>query len=441
MSIPVLMPALSPTMEEGTLAKWLVKEGDDISPGDIIAEIETDKATMEFEAVDEGRMGKIVIPEGTEGVPVNDLIAVILEEGDGEDAIKAATEKHTRNGSNVPPASPIEPKPAEESREEPSNATQVMSVQKEPRGERIFVSPLARRLAEQSGLDLKAVTGTGPHGRIIKRDIEEALKKGTATVQEPTDVSAKPTVPASRSSLPDARAFYEKGTYNEVPHDSMRKTIARRLTQAKQELPHFRVSMDCEIDELLSLRKELNAKSPEGEDAYKISVNDFVIRALALALRKVPNANASWTDDAMLLHQHADIGVAVAIDGGLITPIVKAADTKGLAAISREMVDLAERARTKKLKPTEYEGGSFAVSNLGMFGVDKFDAVINPPHAGILAVGAGSKRPIVKDDALTIATIMTVNLSCDHRVIDGALGAQLLGAFKGFIEDPVTMLL
>jgi len=441
MSIPVLMPALSPTMEEGTLAKWLVKEGDDISPGDIIAEIETDKATMEFEAVDEGRMGKIVIPEGTEGVPVNDLIAVILEEGDGEDAIKAATEKHTRNGADVPPAGPIETKPPEESREEPSNATKALAVPKEPQGERIFASPLARRLAEQGGLDLKAVTGTGPHGRIIKRDIEEALKQGTATVQEPTDVSAKPTAPASRSSLPDARAFYEKGTYNEVPHDSMRKTIARRLTQAKQELPHFRVSMDCEIDALLSLRKELNAKSPEGENAYKISVNDFVIRALALALKKVPNANASWTDDAMLLHQHADIGVAVAIEGGLITPIVVAADTKGLATIAREMVDLAERARTKKLKPTEYEGGSFAVSNLGMFGVDKFDAVINPPHAGILAVGAGSKRPIVKDDALTIATIMTVNLSCDHRVIDGALGAQLLGAFKGFIEDPVTMLL
>ncbi len=454
MPIEVLMPALSPTMEEGTLAKWFVKEGDTIEAGDVIAEIETDKATMEVEAVDEGTLGKILVSEGTENVPVNNVIAVILEEGEDTASLDGAS--LTGGGSSPAPAS-TPPSPDVEA-PQPNGATaQVPSAPKMEKtpplasaktissgGERLFASPLARRLAQQNNIALEAVQGSGPKGRIVKRDIEHALAGGGSAM--PTPAEAKSAPPAQEPApsplgLPDARAFFEQGSYEEVPHDSMRKTIARRLTAAKQGMPHFRLNIDCEIDGLLALRKELNAKSPEGEGVFKISVNDFIIKALALALLRVPAANASWTDDAMLRHKHADIGVAVAIEGGLITPIVRKADTKGLSVIANEMVDLASRARDRKLKPDEFEGGSFAVSNLGMFGIDHFDAVINPPHAGILAIGAGAQQPVVKDGALAVATVMKVTLSCDHRVIDGALGAQLLAAFKGYIEDPATMLL
>ncbi len=442
MPIDILMPALSPTMEEGTLAKWLVKEGDSIAPGDVIAEIETDKATMEVEAVDEGVVGKILVGEGTENVAVNNVIAVILEDGEDASAI----------GSAPAPKAPTQPAAAPEpTADEPPaaapSAPVATPVAPVANGARIFASPLARRIASQNNLELAQITGSGPRGRIVKRDVEASLDAGgvqaepeTATTpSSPQKTAAAPA--AAPGGLPDARAFFEADSFDEVPHDQMRKTIARRLTAAKQGMPHFRLNITCEIDKLLAFRKELNAKSPEGEGAFKISVNDFIIKALALALMRVPAANASWTDDAMLRHKHADIGVAVAIEGGLITPIVRKADTKGLSTISQEMVDLAGRARTKKLKPQEFEGGSFAVSNLGMFGIDHFDAVINPPHAGILAIGAGAQKPVVKDGALAVATVMNVTLSCDHRVIDGALGAQLLGVFKGYVEDPSTMLL
>ncbi len=442
MPIDILMPALSPTMEEGTLAKWLVKEGDSIAPGDVIAEIETDKATMEVEAVDEGVVGKILVGEGTENVAVNNVIAVILEDGEDASAIGSAP---APKAATQPAAAP-EPTADEPPAAAPSApvATPVAPV---ANGARIFASPLARRIASQNNLQLAQITGSGPRGRIVKRDVEAALSSGAAKAAPAAATTpAAPQAPAAAPAgvpggLPDSRAFFEADSFDEVPHDQMRKTIARRLTAAKQGMPHFRLNITCEIDKLLAFRKELNAKSPEGEGAFKISVNDFIIKALALALMRVPAANASWTDDAMLRHKHADIGVAVAIEGGLITPIVRKADTKGLSTISQEMVDLAGRARTKKLKPQEFEGGSFAVSNLGMFGIDHFDAVINPPHAGILAIGAGAQKPVVKDGALAVATVMNVTLSCDHRVIDGALGAQLLGVFKGYVEDPSTMLL
>lgn len=439
MPIDILMPALSPTMEEGTLAKWLVKEGDTIEPGDVIAEIETDKATMEVEAVDEGTLAKIVVDEGTENVPVNNVIAVILQEGEEGadlDAVKSPS----------PAPKPQEDsKPAKEAADAgraPSTAASPPVSPAQSNGRRVFASPLARRIATQNNLSIDALEGSGPRGRIIKRDIEAALAAGAGTtpVQAKQAPAQTPSAP-SPVGLPDARAFFEEGSFEEVPHDQMRKTIAKRLTAAKQGMPHFRLNISCEIDKLLAVRKELNGKSPEGDGAFKISVNDFIIKALAMALMRVPAANASWTDESMLRHKHADIGVAVAIEGGLITPIVRKADTKGLSTISREMVDLAGRARERKLKPNEFEGGSFAVSNLGMYGIDHFDAVINPPHAGILAIGAGAQQPVVKDGALSIATVMNVTMSCDHRVIDGALGAELLGVFKGYVEDPSTMLL
>jgi pyruvate dehydrogenase E2 component (dihydrolipoamide acetyltransferase) len=425
MAIEILMPALSPTMTEGKLAKWLVKEGDTVKAGDIIAEIETDKATMEVEAVDEGTIAKILVADGTDNVAVNTPIALIATEGEDAKAVTAPAAKAAPapKAAEPVPAAPVAT-PAAPVAATPAPAT----------GTRVFASPLARRIAKDSGVDLAAVKGSGPHGRIVKADVETAAKtpRAAAPVAAP---AVTPTPAAAPKPAPAALPFPE-GSYDVVPNDGMRKTVARRLSEAKQTIPHFYLTIDCELDALLALRTNLNAKSP-----VKISVNDFIVRACALALKKVPAANASWTDEAILRHKHADVAVAVAIDGGLITPIVFNAEAKGLAAIATETKDLAERARTRKLKPQEYQGGTFSISNLGMFGIKEFAAVVNPPHGAILAIGMGEKRPIVKDGALAIATLMTVTLSCDHRVVDGAVGSQLLAAFKGLIEDPITMML
>ena len=451
MATQILMPALSPTMEEGKLAKWLVKEGDKVRSGDILAEIETDKATMEFEAVDEGRIGKILVPEGTEGVKVNAPIAVLL--GDGEEAaatdipaamssIKAALQKVSQsdvpdNMLKPPPAPKVAPAPA------PAAAPLKPAAPAPAGGARVFASPLARRLAANAGIDIGAVAGTGPRGRIVKADIETAAKSGVAArpaVKAPAQAPAATGLPGV-APLPDARLFYKPDDIVEIPHDSMRKSIARRLTSAMTLIPHFYLTVDCNIGELMAVRARLNAAAPKGEGTYKLSVNDFVVKASALALRRVPEVNASWTDDAILRHRHADIGVAVALDFGLITPIVFRAEELGLADISNRVKELAGKARNKQLKPAEFEGGSFAISNLGMFGIKEFTAVINPPHAAILAVGAGEERAIVKDGRIEAATMMTVTLSCDHRVIDGATGARFLQVFKTYIEDPAAMLL
>ncbi len=440
MPINILMPALSPTMEEGTLAKWLVKEGDSVSSGDVIAEIETDKATMEVESIDEGTVGKILIADGTEGVKVNELIAVLLEEGEDTSAIDTASA----------PAAPA-PAPAQEAAapapEAPAAAPTPAPAAPAPAtngagGPRIFASPLAKRLARENGLDLSAIAGSGPHGRIVKRDIEAAVAGGTgraAPAAAPADAKAPAPQPMSDDAV---LKLFEEGTYEIEPHDNMRKTIAKRLTEAKSTVPHFYLSIDCELDALLALRGQLNAAAPEvdGKPAYKISVNDMVIKAHALALQAVPDANASWTDSGMLKHKHSDVGVAVAIPGGLITPIIRKAEQKGLSTISNEMKDFAARARDRKLQPQEYQGGTTAVSNLGMFGIKDFSAVINPPHATIMAVGAGQQRPVIKDGAVATATVMTVTLSTDHRAVDGALGAELLAAFKKLIENPMGML-
>lgn len=429
MPTTITMPALSPTMTEGTLARWLIKEGDSVSAGDIIAEIETDKATMEVEAVDEGSVGQLLVPEGTEGVPVNQPIALLLE--DGEDAssldnfqapVPAAAPAETPAAA-APPVEPAIPAPSPAPISAPSAAP----------GERIFTSPLARRMAEKAGLDLAAIQGTGPRGRIVKADIQAALSGApVATAPQPQASIVQATAPQS------AAQAVSVGESELIPHTNMRKVIARRLLESKQTVPHFYLTIDCEMDRLLALRKELNDR--DGAD-YKISVNDFVIRAVALALRKTPDANASWSEEGMIRYGSVDVSVAVAIDAGLITPIVRNADQKGLAEISAEMKDLAARARGGKLMPEEYQGGTFSISNLGMFGVREFSAIINPPQSAILAVGAGEQRPVVKDGALSVATVMSCTLSCDHRVVDGALGAQLLGVFKNFIEDPMTMLL
>ncbi len=447
MPINITMPALSPTMEEGNLAKWLVKEGDEVSAGDVIAEIETDKATMEVEAVDEGTVGKIVVPAGTAGVKVNELIAVLLEEG--EDA--SAMESKTGSAASAPKSEEAEKDKAPAVPESSSAieigakaATDPVPAPKASDGSRIFSSPLARRLAQQNGLDLKALSGTGPHGRIVKRDIEKALESGAgksapASAAAPAAAAAAPTGPSTDQVL----KLFEEGSYELVPHDGMRKTIARRLVESKQTIPHFYVSIDCELDALLALRGQINASAPKDKDGnplYKVSVNDMTIKALALALRDVPDANVSWTDDAMVKHKHSDVGVAVSIPGGLITPIVRSAEMKPLSVISNEMKDYGKRAKERKLKPEEYQGGTTAVSNMGMMGVKEFAAVVNPPHATILAVGAGEKRAVVKNDEITIATVMTVTLSTDHRCVDGALGAELLAAFKGYIETPMGML-
>ncbi|CAN7411653.1 pyruvate dehydrogenase complex dihydrolipoamide acetyltransferase [Bosea sp. LjRoot237] len=455
----ILMPALSPTMEKGNLAKWLKKEGDTIKSGDIIAEIETDKATMEVEAVDEGILAKIVVPEGTADVAVNEVIAVIA--GEGEDAksvsapAKADAPQVAAPKAEAPKAEAAKPEaPAPKAEAKPESTPQVTAEAgfntggKTVSGDRPFASPLARRLAKDAGIDLGKVQGSGPHGRIVEKDIEAAKQSGAAKAA-PAPAAGAPAAPkpaaaplATGPSDEQTKKLFAPGSYEEIPHDGMRKTIARRLTEAKQTVPHFYVTLDCELDALLKLRAELNAAAPEkdGKPAYKLSVNDMVIKALALALRAVPDANVSWTEGAMLKHKHADVGVAVSIPGGLITPIIRDACHKTLSQISNEMKDMAGRAKARKLKPEEYQGGTTAVSNLGMFGVKDFAAVINPPHATILAVGAGEQRVIVKGGQPAVATVMSVTLSTDHRAVDGALGAELLQAFKGYIEKPMAML-
>jgi len=434
MPIEILMPALSPTMTEGNVTKWLKKEGDEVHSGDVLAEIETDKATMEFEAVDDGRLGKILVPEGAEGIKVNQPIALLLGEGEDPSALETAA-------SPVSEAAPTTSRPRETVSVQPA-ARPIPERTGNGKG-RIFASPLARRMAQQAGLDLAAITGSGPQGRIVKADVEAALSAEQG-IPAPARPAAQPhlallAAPGAAPILSKERVLALAGNppYTERPLTAMRRVIARRLTESKQTVPHFYLAVDCEIDELLKFRAELNAKS----DAYRISVNDFVIRAAALALRQVPAANASWSDEAILLWDTVDIAVAVALEDGLITPIVKNADGKGLAAIASETKDLAARARAGKLKLEEFQGGTFSISNLGMFGVRDFAAVINPPHGGILAVGAGEQRPVVKNGALAIATVMSCTLSCDHRAVDGAVGAQFLAAFKKLVEDPLTMLL
>ena len=435
MPIEILMPALSPTMTEGNVTKWLKREGEEVHSGDVLAEIETDKATMEFEAVDDGRLGKILVPEGAQGIKVNQPIALLLGEGENAAALEKFNVPTPKTVPTPPPEqAPAQAQPAPEAQAQPAPA----------RGNgRIFASPLARRMAQQAGLELAAIAGSGPQGRVVKADIEAALSAERAApaparpaVQPPPAPSVAPAGPPPLSKE-RVVALAGNPPYTERPLTAMRRVIARRLTEAKQTVPHFYLTVDCEIDELLKFRVELNGKS----DAYRISLNDFVVRAAALALRQVPAANASWSDEAILLWDTVDIAVAVALDDGLITPIVKHADRKGLAAIANETKDLAARARAGKLKLEEFQGGTFSISNLGMFGVRDFAAVINPPHGGILAVGAGEQRPVVKNGALAIATVMSCTLSCDHRAVDGAVGAQFLAAFKKLVEDPLTMLL
>lgn len=422
MATEILMPALSPTMEEGTLAKWLVKEGDSVNSGDIIAEIETDKATMEFEAVDEGVIGKILIAEGTSGVKVNTPIALLLEEG--EDASAAVAK---------PAAAAPAPKAETPA---PAAAAPVPAAPKAASGDRIFASPLARRIAAEKGLDLAAIAGSGPKGRIVKADVEG--KTASAAPAAAAAPKAAPA-PATGPSADMVARMYEGRSYEEVSLDGMRKTIAARLTEAKQTIPHFYLRREVSLDNLLAFRSQINGQL-EGR-GVKLSVNDFIIKACALALQQVPDANAVWAGDRVLKMKASDVAVAVAIEGGLFTPVLKDAEMKSLSALSGEMKDLAKRARDRKLAPHEYQGGSFAISNLGMFGIDNFDAIVNPPHAGILAVGAGVKKPVVKaDGSVGVATVMSMTMSVDHRVIDGALGAQLLAAIVENLENPIAML-
>ncbi|WP_417603494.1 pyruvate dehydrogenase complex dihydrolipoamide acetyltransferase [Primorskyibacter flagellatus] len=428
MPIEILMPALSPTMEEGTLAKWLVKEGDTVSSGDILAEIETDKATMEFEAVDEGSIGQILISEGTEGIKVNTPIAVLLEEGESEKDIPAKTGQTTPHDTKVESKPALAPEPGPRAPAAPKSAS----------GERIFASPLARRIAAQNNLDLGQIKGSGPHGRIVRADVEGAPPQAAAPASATQDrADAPPSVPPVSSG--QIAKIYADRPHDEIPLDGMRKTIAARLTEAKQQIPHFYLRRDIQLDALLKFRADLNAQLDAR--GIKLSVNDFIIKACAQALQQVPAANAVWAGDRILQLTPSDVAVAVAIEGGLFTPVLKDAEKKTLTTLSAEMKDLAARARDRKLGPHEYQGGSFAISNLGMFGVENFDAVINPPHGAILAVGAGIKKPVVGPDGdLTAATIMSVTLSVDHRVIDGALGAELLAAIKENLENPMVML-
>jgi pyruvate dehydrogenase E2 component (dihydrolipoamide acetyltransferase) len=445
MSINITMPALSPTMEEGKLAKWHVKEGDSVSSGDVIAEIETDKATMEVEAVDEGKIGKIVVPEGTENVKVNAVIAVILTEGESAADAKAAPAPAPK-AAEAPKAAAPAPEPAKaeapKAAPAPVAAAPVAAPAKTNGAARTFASPLARRLAKDAGIDVAAITGTGPHGRIVKADVE-AAKSGKAPLKAaPSAAPAAGAAIAAGMSKQQVMALYPEGSYELVPNDGMRKVVAARLTESKQTVPHFYLTLDCKIDALLEAREHINAAAPlkDGKPVYKLSVNDFVMKAWAAALMKVPAANATWAGDSILYHKHADVAVAVAVPGGLFTPVVKACETKSLRQISDEVKDLATRARSKKLMPAEYQGGTSSVSNLGMFGIREFAAVINPPHGTILAVGAGEERVYVEKGAIKTAHFMTVTLSCDHRAVDGALGAELLAAFKGLIETPVMML-
>lgn len=442
MATNILMPALSPTMTEGTLARWLKKEGEPVKSGDIIAEIETDKATMEFEAVDEGILGKILVPEGTQGVKVNEPIGILVQEGE---AVPAGGAVAKTPAPAQPPAQPAAaatapPPSAPAAAPQPQPQSQQPSPNGHAGAERIFVSPLARRMAQQAGLDLSGIQGSGPNGRIVKADIEAALTKGA-----PSRPAAAPAAqPAVQAPAPAAKAPAPAITapHTPVPNSTIRKVIARRLSESKQTIPHFYVTMDFEIDALLKLRADLNAKAPkEGPGTFKLSVNDLVIKAVAVTLRRFPNVNAMWTDEAILQFQDVDISVAVATPAGLITPIIRKADQKGLAAISNEMKDLAARARENKLKPEEFQGGGFSISNMGVYGVREFSAIINPPQAGILAVAAGEQRPVVKNGALAIATVMTCTLSVDHRVIDGALAAEFMQALKGVVEDPLSLML
>ncbi|HZK89023.1 MAG TPA: pyruvate dehydrogenase complex dihydrolipoamide acetyltransferase [Stellaceae bacterium] len=429
MPIQILMPALSPTMTEGAVARWLKKEGDEIHSGDVIAEIETDKATMEYEAVDEGRLGKIIVPEGTQGIKVNQPIAVLLEEGEDASAI-----------GDVSVPKPTEPKPVEAKPAAPQPTPPVPETPKTappPQtgnghdGSRIFASPLARRMAAQAGLDLATIKGSGPQSRIVKADIDAALLRGAPPSARAPAIRPPRPAPAPFAPVTGDPPFSQK------PHSQMRRVIARRLAASKQTVPHFYMTVDCEIDELLRIRKMLN----DGTEGLNLSVNDFVIRAAGLALRQVPAANASWSDDAIILWERADIAMAVALDGGLITPIIRGADLKGLQQIAAETKDLAARARAGRLKLEEFQGGTFSISNLGMYGIREFAAVINPPQGCILAVGAGAPRPVVKDGALAVATVMSCTLSCDHRAVDGAVGARFLQAFKQLIDEPARMLL
>jgi pyruvate dehydrogenase E2 component (dihydrolipoamide acetyltransferase) len=484
MPINILMPALSPTMEKGNLAKWLKKEGEAVKTGDVIAEIETDKATMEYEAVDDGVMAKIVVPEGTTDVPVNQLIAVLAQEGEDPKAAAAAAGKVAEKKPEVrTPSSPPSPPRGEGAAQlarAPSTtplAPSTAPITKSPaesaapsapspqRGEgggegarpsgahaadghganRIFSSPLARRLAKDAGIDLGRIAGSGPHGRVIARDVAAAKDGKGLRAPGAAPLPAGAGAPAVAPAMSDhqIRALYQDGSYELMPHDGMRRTIAQRLTASVQTIPHFYLTVDCDIGKLVGAREEINAAAPkdkDGKPAYKLSVNDFVIKALALALQRVPDANVSWSEAGMLKHKHSDIGVAVALPAGLITPIIRSAEIKSLSAISNEMKDLAARARARRLKPQEYQGGTSSVSNLGMYGIKDFTAVINPPQSTILAVGAGEERAVVRHGKIEAAQIMSATMSCDHRAVDGALGAQLIGAFKALIENPVMML-
>ncbi len=448
MPINILMPALSPTMEKGNLAKWLKKEGDKVKSGDVIAEIETDKATMEVEAVDEGTIAKILVPEGTQDVAVNDVIAVLA--GDGEDvksagAAASAPPPKAAPAAQAPAAKPAAPPPppavvpAPAAKPAPSAAP---AAAPQANGHaRTFSSPLARRLAKEAGINVARINGTGPHGRVIARDVEEA--KSGKGLKAPA--AAPAAAPAIAPAISDKQilALFEPGSYEIVPHDGMRRTIAQRLTVAAQTIPHFYLTMDCEVGKLLAAREEINAAAPKDKEKkplYKLSVNDFVIKAMAIALQRIPDCNVSWTESGMLKHKHSDIGVAVAMPGGLITPIIRKAETKSLSTISNEMKDFAARARARKLKPEEYQGGTTSISNLGMYGINHFTAVINPPQSTILAVGTSEERAVVRNGKIEAAAMMSVTLSCDHRAIDGALGAELIGAFKTLIENPIMMM-
>jgi len=431
MPIEILMPALSPTMEEGTLAKWNIKEGDTVESGDVIAEIETDKATMEVEAVDEGIVGKILVDEGTDGVKVNALIALLLEDGEDASALEGAASASPAPETPVAAAPAVAPAAAPASAQAPAAAPTAS-------GDRIKASPLARRIAADKGLDLASLTGSGPYGRIVKRDVEGASASAPASAPKAAAAPAPAAVidhdePLKAFGIPSER-------YEVVKADNITKISAKRLSESFRDIPHFPLNIDCNIDKLLDFRKRVNAAA-EAEGA-KVSVNDILIKCAGLALKKVPAANASWIEDGRIaMHKHADVSMAVAIEGGLITPIIKDADQKGLVEISRASKDLATRARDRKLAPEEFQGGTFSLSNLGMFGIKSFASIINPPQGMIMSVGAGEQRPVVKDGALAIANVMTVTLTCDHRVVDGATGAKWLGAFKTYVEDPMTMLM
>ena len=463
MPTPILMPQLSPTMEEGTLAKWYVKEGDTVQSGDVVAEVETDKATMEVEAAEDGVIEKLLLAEGTEHVPVNHPIALLRVEGEGSSAVPPTSAAKAEDALARPEEETGRLNQGEAGGDSAEELLHQIAAQIRRNGgnghdsKRVFASPLARRLARELALDLGALEGSGPHGRIVKADIDRAAREAIKPAEP--EVAAGPAEPApppqvrelvTRGEAPEplrlsdrqVLALYRPGSYEIVPHNTMRKLMAARLTLSKQTIPHFYLAIDCELDALLAARARLNALAPhEGPRVFKLSVNDFIIKAMAMALQSVPAANATWTEQGLLRHRASDISVAVALEGGgLHTPVIRDAEIKSLSEISNEMRDLAARARFKRLAPHEYQGGSTTISNLGMYGIDRFDAVINPPQASILAVGRAEKRAAVKDDALKIATIMSVTLSVDHRVIDGALGAELLAAFKAHLEDPVTML-